>query len=256
MTDTFWDEIWRDALQAPVYGPDAAKWSNSIDRRKMRFLTAHVPRQGTAVEVGCGSARLLAHVGRVSPGLTLIAVDESAVALELAQRTAAAFGLRMEGRQGTTLALPLAAASVDLVLSGGLLEHFPDPTPVLAEMLRVLRPGGVLYADVVPRKRSWYRAKDWHRMRASKYMQPGVYESALGPDDYRDRLRALGCAAVETCWCGVYPQRIQKLGPLRGALARATELLDGSRLAAALGWYFMLVTTKPLSARAAVRPAT
>jgi SAM-dependent methyltransferase len=40
----------------------------------------------------------------------------------------------------------------DCVYSMGLLEHFDDPLPVLREMVRVLKPGGWLYAVVVPRR--------------------------------------------------------------------------------------------------------
>jgi ubiquinone/menaquinone biosynthesis C-methylase UbiE len=46
----------------------------------------------------------------------------------------------------------LESDSYDCVYSLGLLEHFDDPTPVLAEMLRVLKPGGWLYALVVPER--------------------------------------------------------------------------------------------------------
>src|SRR5688572_29095414 len=197
---SFWDVLWRDALKAPVAGPDDSTWENDIDRRKMRFLGRYLPSSGTAVEVGCGSARLLARVGLTSAALRLVAVDESASALDVAGRTANAFRVAIRPLQATTIALPMAEASVDVVLSGGLLEHFVEPAPVLEEMLRVLRPGGVLYADVVPRKLSWYRAHEAERMRTSEYMQPGVYESTLGPADYDRRLRALGCRAVHVVW--------------------------------------------------------
>jgi len=46
----------------------------------------------------------------------------------------------------------LASASFDSVFSIGLLEHFSDPKPVLQETLRLLRPGGLAFAVIVPSK--------------------------------------------------------------------------------------------------------
>ena len=240
---TFWDTLWRDSLAAPIAGPEDVAWENEIDRRKMRYLAPRLPDSGTAIEVGCGSARLLARVGR-SRGLRLIAVDESATALAVAARTGRAFEVPLHLVQGTTLALPLADGSADVVLSGGLLEHFAEPTPVLHEMVRVLRPGGLLYADVVPRKRSWYRAHEAERMRTSPFMEEGVYESDLGPAAYVERLRTLGCGAIQYRWSGVYPWRLQHHARMRRLVSRFTELLDGSAVAERWGWYFMLTAVK------------
>ena len=44
----------------------------------------------------------------------------------------------------------LQSGQYDCVFSMGLLEHFDDPLPVLQEMLRVIKPGGWLYALIVP----------------------------------------------------------------------------------------------------------
>ena len=243
MTETFWDGLWRQSLKAPSPGPHEFTWANEIDRRKMRLLGRYLPAEGTGCEVGCGSARLLARVGLTSSELTLVAIDQSSVALELAKATASAFSVPIRTARGSVVSLPLQDAAVDVVLSGGLLEHFPEPAPVLAEMVRVLRPGGIIYADVVPRKHSWYRAHEAERMRTSEYLEDGVYESSLGPREYERRLRALGCETIHSSWCGVYPWRLQhrRVGPL---VARASRILDGTPIAARWGWYFVFVAIK------------
>ena len=248
MTETFWDGLWRRSLNAPSQGPHEFTWANEIDRRKLRVLRRYLPAEGTVCEVGCGSARLLARVGLTSRALSLVAVDQSSAALELAKATAAAFNVSIRTIHGTVLSLPLQDAAVDVVLSGGLLEHFPEPAPVLAEMVRVLRPGGIIYADVVPRKVSWYRAHEVVRMRTSEYLANGVYESSLGPREYERRLGALGCETIRTCWCGVYPWQLQyrRVGPL---VARASGILDGTPIAMRWGWYFIFVAIKRRPAR-------
>lgn len=232
-----WDRTWDLQLAAAAVPLDYPTRSNVIDEGKLAFLGPDLPRSGRAVEVGCGSARLLARVGRAS-GLELVAVDASPGALRLAARTAEATGQRIRRVRADALALPLADGSCDLVLSGGLLEHFADPRPALAEMRRVLRPGGTLYADVVPRKVSLYRLREAPRILRSPWLLPGVYESPLGPGPYRRLLGELGCRAVRVRAAGVYPPAAP------AAVARLTRGLDGTFLADWLGWYFMIVARR------------
>src|ERR671918_1169644 len=49
---------------------------------------------------------------------------------------------------GDGLALPFADGAFDLVMSQAVLEHVPDPEAAVDEMVRLLRPGGVLYVEV------------------------------------------------------------------------------------------------------------
>src|SRR5262249_27250546 len=44
-------------------------------------------------------------------------------------------------------ALPFNADSLDLVFGGAVMEHIPQPPEAIAEMYRVLKPGGYVYAD-------------------------------------------------------------------------------------------------------------
>lgn len=242
----FWDDSWKTSLEAPIPGPDdATYWPNQIDERKLKFIRPSLPQAGTAVEVGCGSARFLAHVGRASPKLHLIAVDESPNALKLTQRTAAAFNVKIEARQSKVEHLPFETGSVDLLLSGGLMEHFQDPVPILKEMLRVLRVDGVFYADVVPRKLSWYRSAEASRIKSSEWLAPNVYEATFGKSDYHRWLTELGCEQLVIDYAGVYPPRLPTLRPtIRKPLGKLFEVLDGTSLAERWGWYFMVTGRK------------
>lgn len=100
----------------------------------------------TLVDVGSGTGVLPVAALRRWPALRAIAVDASGGMLELARRAAAEAGdgiaPRLESRVADAAELPLADASVDAATSSFMIQLVPDRAAVLAEVLRVLRPGG------------------------------------------------------------------------------------------------------------------
>jgi len=235
-----WDDSWQHELRKPPADLEAPTLENHIDARKLEFLGKRLPSRGRVVEIGCGSGRLLVRVGRAA-AVDLVAVDPSPSALSLAALTAASNGLRVHRVRGDARSLPFPSGSFDLVLSGGLLEHFEDPRPVLREMVRVLRVGALFYADVVPRRPSLYRLRELPRMLRSPWLLPDVYESSLGPGYYGRILAELGCDSVRTMSAGVYPPSATP------GWARRTAGLDGTPLADLLGWYFMISARRSAS---------
>ena len=119
-------------------------------------------------------------------------IDLAPAMLERARAKLAAAGLeaRVGLRQGDAGALPWPGASFDLVISLEALEFFPRPPRALAEMARVLKPGGALVVSKYPDR--WARAlpfkgltrRDMARLLAGLGMgevairewQPGHYE--------------------------------------------------------------------------------
>src|SRR6516225_8676090 len=106
---------------------------------------------------GAGMASLLA-ARRVGPSGKVVGVDLCPAMVEKARRNASLLGLHnVEFVHAAIEKLPLPDASVDVVISNGVFNLCPDEPGVLAEALRVLRPGGrlqmadiLLHEDVTP----------------------------------------------------------------------------------------------------------
>jgi ubiquinone/menaquinone biosynthesis C-methylase UbiE len=110
------------------------------------FLDEAPIRPGdTVLDFGCGPGSFsIAAARRTGPSGRVYACDIQPLAAAYIQRKAAAAGLDNVRFlcAGRTLGLP--AASVDVVILYDVLHMLGDPAAVLAELARVLRPGGVL----------------------------------------------------------------------------------------------------------------
>ena len=107
---------------------------------------AQIDAGETLLDLGCGAgidSILAAH--STGAGGRVIALDFLPDMLERTRAAAAEIGLtNVELLEGDIEAIPLADASVDHVISNGVINLAPRKARVLAECARVLRPGGKL----------------------------------------------------------------------------------------------------------------
>lgn len=145
-----------DARHPEVIEGDA-DWWRSRAARLVAALRAAAPGRPLAVlDLGSGTGFVAGLLGDVlAPGDQLFALDQSAGMLAHARpRLAAAGGA---GVRGDAAALPFAAAGFDLVAVNSFLHHVYDPAAVLAEVDRVLRPGGYVVLAHEP-NRDFFRS--------------------------------------------------------------------------------------------------
>ena len=104
------------------------------------------PARGDVLELGCGPGWFWAAARPfVSSGVRLTLTDLSAgMVAEAAARVAGLGHWRgVHGQVADAAALPFAAASFDAVMASHMLYHLPAPAAGVAEIARVLRPGGL-----------------------------------------------------------------------------------------------------------------
>lgn len=108
-----------------------------------RALKKALPRfQGTFLDVGCGVQPYRAIITSPPSGV------ERYIGMDLAGNAVHTYKAVAPDILWDGCTIPLEDGSVDSAMATEVLEHCPDPDAVLAEIARVLRPGGVLFFTV------------------------------------------------------------------------------------------------------------
>jgi SAM-dependent methyltransferase len=109
------------------------------DPRELALDAVAEAEPSAVLEVGCGPGELAERIGR-ELGAAVVAVDQSERMVELASARG------VDARIGDVQDLPFADGSFDCAVAAWMLYHVPDLDRGLAELHRVLRPGGRLVA--------------------------------------------------------------------------------------------------------------
>ena len=140
------------------------------------MLTVDFDRLGLAprdrvLDMGCGAGRHAFEMYR--RGADVVALDQDADELAgvgdlfAAMRAAGEVpaGAEADTKEGDALALPFADGEFDRVVAAEVLEHVPDDLGAIAELVRVLRPGGTMAVSVprwLPEMVCWKLSREYH----------------------------------------------------------------------------------------------
>lgn len=149
-------EVWREAMgEEYPEGVDPYSWVSRTELAAIRDVVRATG--GRVADVGCGRGGPGLWVAAAT-GATLTGIDISQKGLDAATARAAALELDASFTLGSFDDLPLADDSVDVVMSVDAFLFAPDKPAGLAELARVIRPGGRLVMT------SW----DYHRQPANR----------------------------------------------------------------------------------------
>ncbi len=184
----------QEALDYDAMGHEA------VNTRFVEDFLACAPALGRVLDVGTGTARIpLALWGR-APAAKILAIDLAASMLAVGRRNVEAAGA------SGSIELALADAkgikhengAFSAVISNSILHHIPEPATALAEMARVLAPGGVLFVRDLFRPQdeaelqrlvALYAATDTPSQRA---LFEASLRAALTVEEIRSRVAPLG----------------------------------------------------------------
>jgi len=159
MTQLSFDAATAKALERAYHKRDMIR-----RRRHVRAALAAAPGE-RILDVGCGPGFYVRELlDEIGPSGSIVAVDASRDMLDLAR-------LRCEGydnaafREGDATALPGDDGEFDAALCVQVMEYVPDPSAALAEIHRVLRPGGRAVIWDVCWATAWWHTDDPDRMR-------------------------------------------------------------------------------------------
>jgi len=183
-------------------------------------------REGeTVLDLGSGGGiDVLLSARRVGPSGFAYGVDMTDEMLELARSNAAkAEATNVEFLKGTIEDIPLPDGSVDVVISNCVINLSVDKPTVLAEMFRVLTPGGRIgISDVV--------AEDdlTPTERAARGSYVGCIAGALSRAEYLQRLAAAGFVDASVRFThqaadGMHSAIVQATKPIRASAVAATS---------------------------------
>lgn len=207
-----WDEVYRNLDLSYSEKPETQ--GKLFELIKLEFLQQIFPNPpAKTLEVGCGTAFDSLYLAKRGYQVTCLDINENI--LKVAEENFKKEGEKGEFVAGDAEKLPFPTGHFDIIMSFGLLEHFENPEKAISEMVRVLKPEGVFFADIVPDRFSvqsfgnlfnalasflyWlvHRKPKEGIKKASRNFRPLYTENSISWQDYKKMIKKVGVKNVQ-----------------------------------------------------------
>ena len=169
------------------------KTLHDINQTRLNYIAQHVSLQGkTVLDMGCGGGILTE--GLASAGALATGVDLEAGAIKVAKEHAQKSKLDIEYIHSAIEDLP-AERQFDVITCLEMLEHVPDPSPLITKLCQHLKPNGTLFISTINRTTKAYLftiigaeyllkiiPKDTHEYK--KYIKPSELAGILRDNNF------------------------------------------------------------------------
>ena len=190
LSHTWWDEDGFLNILKSGLNPSRFGYMRRILTNELGFD----PKGRRILDVGCGGGLLAEEFAEL--GCAVTGVDPSRESLEIARAHARERGLDIEYQEATGEDLPFRDDEFPAAYCCDVLEHVDDIGRTIAEIARVLKPGGVFLYDTI--NRTWRSkllmikiAQDWP---STAWAEPDLhdFEMFIRPDEVEAHMRRAG----------------------------------------------------------------
>ena len=131
------------AMEGPIAAWYAKNTQKDLKRHTLlaREIAGKIPSESSVLEIAPGPGYFCIELAKLG-NYPITGLDISKSFVEIARQNATRAGIQAEFRQGNASSMPFPDQSFDLTVCQAAFKNFSQPVEAIAEMYRVLKPGG------------------------------------------------------------------------------------------------------------------